>query len=305
MAMRQTLDVIDLLDGPDASGAAVADYLRRAGVADVTVTTVAGEHGGSTDFVRARLRGADRAAPVLGIVGCLGGVGARPERTGLVSDADGAIAAIAAAAKLAAMAGRGDRVPGDVIVTTHICPRAPVRPHDPVPFMGSPVSMEVANRHLVDPAMGALLSIDTSRGNRLLNRRGVAISPTVCQGYILRVSEDLLDILEWTSGELPLVLPITMQDITPYGNGVYHFNSILQPSVATEAPVVGVAITAQAAVPGAASGASQPAEIELAARFAVEVAKAYGIGRARFHDPAELQRMQALYGPMTRLQGSG
>jgi len=31
--------------------------------------------------------------------------------------------------------------------------------------------------------------------------------------------------------------PITTQDITPYGNGVYHLNSILQPSIATTAPL--------------------------------------------------------------------
>jgi len=303
MPMRQTLEVMDLLDDPAASGARVAAYLRAAGIEDVTMTTVAGASGESTDFVRARLPGCDPAVPALGIIGCLGGIGARPARLGLVSDADGAIAALAAAAKLGEMARRGDRVPGDVIVTTHVCPRAPVIPHDPVPFMGSPVAMAVANAHLVDPAMAAILSIDTSRGNRLLNRRGVAITPTVCQGYILRVSEDLLDLLQWTSGNLPLVLPITTQDVTPYGNGVHHFNSILQPSTATPAPVVGVAITAEAAVPGAASGASQPADIELAARFAVEVAKAYGNGRAAFHDPAEFQRLVELYGPLTRIQG--
>ena len=34
------------------------------------------------------------------------------------------------------------------------------------------------------------------------------------------------------------VFPLTVQDITPYGNGLYHLNSILQPSTATNAPVV-------------------------------------------------------------------
>ena len=52
-----------------------------------------------------------------------------------MSDGDGAIAAIAAALKLAEMQ-RHDTLPGDVIVTTHICPNAPTRPHDPVDFNG-------------------------------------------------------------------------------------------------------------------------------------------------------------------------
>jgi hypothetical protein len=31
---------------------------------------------------------------------------------------------------------------GDVIVVTHTCPNAPTTPHEPVPFMGSPVDMK-------------------------------------------------------------------------------------------------------------------------------------------------------------------
>ncbi|NED80062.1 DUF1177 domain-containing protein, partial [Streptomyces sp. SID11233] len=66
------------------------------------VTTVAGERG-STDFVSVRIPGsrgrtAGGDARTLGIVGRLGGIGARPEVTGLVSDADGAVSALAAAA---------------------------------------------------------------------------------------------------------------------------------------------------------------------------------------------------------------
>jgi hypothetical protein len=98
------------------------------------------------------------------------------------------------------------------------------------------------NEHEVLPEMDAVLSIDTTRGNRVMNRRGVAIAPTVVQGWIPRVSDDLLDTLGWVSGKRPLVLPITMQDITPYGNEVFHINSIMQLAVSTAAPVVGVAL---------------------------------------------------------------
>lgn len=63
-----------------------------------------------------------------------------------------------------------------------------------------------------------------------------------------------------------------MQDITPYGNGLFHVNSILQPATATAARVVGVALTAEVVVPGSATGASQPVDIELAVRFCLEVA---------------------------------
>lgn len=146
------------------------------------------------------------------------------------------------------MYGRGDVLEGDVILSTHVCPDAPTRPHDPVPFMDSPVSVLDCNREEIDEAMDAVVSIDTTKGNRLLNHRGIALSPTVKEGWILRVSDGLLGVLETVTGEAAHVLPITTQDITPYGNGVHHINSIMQPCVATPAPVVGLALTAQSAV---------------------------------------------------------
>lgn len=302
--MRQVIESFDLLDRADVDGEQVADTLRRRGLDDVAVTRL-GAPPRHTDVVRVRVRGTRSGAPALGIIGRLGGIGARPEMIGLVSDADGALAAVAIALKLADMAAHGDRLDGDVIVTTHICPAAPTRPHHPVPLMASPVDREALGRAEVDPAAQAILSIDTSRGNRLLNARGIAITPTVCQGWILRTSEDLIDLLQYVTGEPARVFPITTQDVTPYGNGVYHVNSVVQPAVFTAAPVVGIALTAAVAVPGSATGASQAGDVEQAVRFAIEVAKAFGRGRCRFHDPEELERLVALYGPMTHLQSPG
>lgn len=199
----------------------------------------------------------------------------------------------------------GTLLGGNVIVATHICPNAPVMPHDPVPFMGSPVDMATMNRMEVDPEMDAILSIDTTKGNRIINHRGFAISPTVKEGYILRISEDLLRLYEVVAGHPPVVFAVMTQDITPYGNGLFHLNSIMQPATATTAPVVGVAITAVTAVPGSATGASHEADIALAARFVIEVAKALGAGTCRIYDAEEWQRIQQLYGPLTNLQTQG
>jgi hypothetical protein len=265
---------------------------------------------GSTTFVRATVPGtagkrSGGSAPTLGIIGRLGGIGARPALIGLVSDGDGAVTALACALKLGDMATAGDGLPGDVMVATHICPNAPVIPHDPVPFMGGPVDTATMNCHEVHPAMDAILAVDTTRGNLVLNRRGVAISPTVKEGYILKVSPDLLRILSHVTGQMPMVLPITTQDITPYGNGIDHLNSILQPATATDAPVVGVALTAETAVPGCASGASQVVDIEMAVRFCLEVAKAFGQSSCAFYDSVEFERLVALYGSMKHLQTLG
>ena len=241
----------------------------------------------------------------MGIIGRLGGIGARPHKIGLVSDADGAITALAAAAKIANMRKKGDQLPGDVIVATHLCPHSPIIPHEPVPFMDAPVSLETMNRYEVDERMEAILSIDTTKGNRVINCRGFAISPTVKDGYILRVSEDLLDIMQNVTGRMPVVFPLTTQDITPYGNDIYHLNSILQPATATNAPVVGVAITTEVPVPGCATGANHSIDIEMAVRFVVEVAKAFGEKKCSFYDDKEFQRLISLYGSLEHLKTLG
>jgi hypothetical protein len=161
------------------------------------------------------------------------------------------------------------------------------------------------NRYEVDDRMEAILSIDTTKGNRVINQKGFAISPSVKDGYILRVSEDLLDIMQIVTGKLPVVFPVTIQDITPYGNDLYHLNSILQPATATHAPVVGVAITTEMPVPGCATGANHCVDIEAAVRFVVEVAKGFGEGECSFYDGQEFQKMTALYGSLEHLKTLG
>lgn len=306
MSLAQTLQVFEALDTAHASGRTVVKLLAAYDNVRVTVTRISGQKG-STDFVRIVIPGsagklAGGPAPTLGIVGRLGGVGARPTRIGLVSDADGAVAAVAAALKLAHMQTQGDMLPGDVVVATHICPDAPTRPHEPVDFMDSPVDTEDMNAQEVSAEMDAVLSIDTTKGNRIVNHKGCAISPTVKEGYILRLSEDLLRIMEMSSGRPAVTFPITTQDITPYGNGVYHLNSILQPSIATAAPTVGVAITTESVVPGCGTGASHETDIALAVKFAVEVAKEFTRGTCRFFDADEYALLQKLYGSLAHLQ---
>jgi hypothetical protein len=308
MAWTQTQEAWDLLDSAHAAGEQVAAVLRARG-ADCRVTPITGERG-STDFIRAvipgaRGRSAGGEARTLGIIGRLGGIGARPDRIGLVSDADGAITAIACALKLADMQRAGDVLPGDVIIGTHICPRAFIHETATVPMMMSPVDIATMNTHEVAAEMDAILSIDTTRGNRLINHKGIAISLPVKEGYLLRATDCMLDILQWVTGIPPVLVPLATQDITPYGNGLRHINSILQPAVATTAPVVGLALTAVVPVPGSATGASQPADIETAVRFCLEVGKAYGDGTCEFYDRKEFDELVARYGSMRHLQTHG
>ena len=310
MLIKQIMEVFDVLDSSTVDGAAVKKYLQSVNPeANVEVYPLEGPKG-STDMVKVRIPGTNGkskggSAPTIGLLGRLGGIGARPEMIGFVSDGDGALCALAVAAKLLDMQTKGDYLEGDVFVSTQICPHAPTAPHKPVPFMGSPVEMSQVNREEVSPELDAILTVDTTKGNRVINTRGFAISNTVKEGWILRVSEDLLEIMQRTTGQLPYVFPLSMQDITPYGNDVYHLNSILQPCTATKAPVVGVAITTETMVPGCATGSSHFADIEETARYMMEVAKSFGRGEASFYDEKEYDRLVKLYGRMDQLQTLG
>lgn len=304
MAFKQVLEAYEFLSSATVSGSAVADLLAGRGIDGVLVEHVEGP-ATSTDFVSCVVPGANPRLPALGVIGRLGGVGARPDVVGLVSDADGAIVAIATALKLADMAKAGDILPGPVRIHTHICPNAETRPNHPVPMMRSPLPARAMMQREVHPEMAAILSVDTTRGNRFVNRRGVALTPVVKEGWILRVSDPLLDLMCWVSGELPTLLPLTTQDITPQENSLWHVNSIMQPATATKAPVIGVALTAQTVVPGCATGVSNATDIDLATRYCIEVAKRFPGGTCPFYDPAEFDALVARYGSLGHLQTMG
>ena len=310
MLYKQLIELFDILDSASASGAQVVEYLRSI-VPDCQVETYPLEGPkGHTDMVRILIPGKNGkskggSAKTMGILGRLGGLGARPEQLGFVSDGDGALTALVVAAKLLDMQKKGDFLEGDVFISTHVCPDAPTTPHEPVPFMNSPVETWQVNKEEVTDDLDAVLVVDTTKGNRIINHRGFAISPTVKEGYILRVSEDLLDVMISTTGRLPHVFALSQQDITPYGNGLYHLNSILQPATATKAPVVGVAVTTETTVAGCATGATHLEDLEDAGRFMLEAAKAFGNGLCSFYDEEEFGRIQKLYGSMEHFQTLG
>ena len=130
MLLKQLIEVYDILDSGSASGQAVAEYLRSIKAdANIEIQVLTGAKG-STDMVKIRIPGKNGksgggTAPTIGLLGRLGGLGARPEMTGFVSDGDGALVALTLAAKLLDMQNKGDALEGDVFISTHVCPNAP------------------------------------------------------------------------------------------------------------------------------------------------------------------------------------
>ena len=105
MLYKQLIELFDILDSSSASGAQVVDYFHSI-KPDCKVETYPLEGPkGHTDMVRILIPGKNGktnggSAKTMGILGRLGGLGARPEQIGFVSDGDGAIVALAVAAKL-------------------------------------------------------------------------------------------------------------------------------------------------------------------------------------------------------------
>ncbi len=311
MPLQQVMEMINLLDSAKVTGQQIGDAFLARGWDRWQVETITGPQG-KTDFMTVTLPGAQGlqgggSAPTLGIVGRLGGIGARPEISGMVSDADGAIVAMAVALRLIEMRGQGDPLEGDVIITTHISPVAPSASEEhrgPVRMMGSPVERDELLKREVHPEMVAILSIDATKGNRLLNQRGFAITPTVKEGYLLPPTDNMLDIMQNVTGRMPQVIPLATQDFAGSGE-LRHINSIMMPSTMTKSPVMGVATTAAVAVPGVATGANQPTDLDEAARFCIEVAKAFGRGECSFYNAQEFVRIVELYGSLSHLQTPG
>jgi hypothetical protein len=306
MLLTEILTIYELLDKPGKPGKSLKKLFAKYKTGKITLQEVK-EKRGSTEFVKVIVPGTKGktkggSSPTLGIIGRLGGIGARPGIIGFVSDGDGTLSALSIALRLVKMANNSDRLEGDIIIATHVCTNAPTTPHDPVPFMGSPIDLATMNKYEVDKDMDAILSIDTSRGNEIINHVGFAISPTVKEGYILRISDDLLLLMEQTTGKLPVVFPITIQDITPYGNGLYHFNSILQPATATKSPVVGIAITSEVPVAGCATGVTNAQQIDAVGRFAIEVAQRFTKNKCQFYDEKEFRLIAQKYGSLKKFQ---
>lgn len=316
MALSQTLKVYEALDSAKVNGATIVNMFAPYKELGVTVTVLRvndeppEDTSKTTDFVSILIPGTSGktnagASPTLGVIGRNGAIGGRPAIIGMVSDADGPIASIAAALKLADMKKNGDDLPGDVIVTTHISTDVSVSENNGVAFMGMPVSSETMNEYEVTADMDAILSIDASKGNRIIKHRGFAISPTAMQGYILPVSADLVAIMESTTGEPAVTFPISQTDITPYLNGLDHFNSIMQPHIATKAPVVGVAITARSVVGGSDSSANHEIDLAEAVRFSVEVAKRFTTGKCAFYKTAQWDMIGKMYPDLSVFQTNG
>ena len=295
--LRECLEIVELLSDPAASGSEVA-ALFPAGT--LLTRTPIDTPGDTFDFIlvefpghAGKLAGGD--APTLGLLGQLGGLRV-PGIPGLASEADGALVALAVALRMARQREAGELFAGDVIVTTHVCQQAVLEPREPYPFVMPPVPFRRLLDHHINLAMDAILTTETARGNRFVCHKGFAITQPVKEGMVLPGSPDLLRIMEHVTGAPPVLYPISMQDLTPWDNGVYHSTLLVAPATVCHLPVVGVGLTSAAAPTGYATNVADIADLDAAARFCLAVADQFGAGTCHFYDPKEFEHLSQLYG---------
>ena len=138
MLIKQLLEVYDVLDDSNASGETVEAYLReesgRMRISRISARWAKGKnrYGQSQDSRKqGKTSGGD--APTLGLLGRLGGLGARPGESDSCLTATAPLSGISLAAKLLDMQNKGRHTGGVTSLYPLMCvPDAPTRPHKPV-----------------------------------------------------------------------------------------------------------------------------------------------------------------------------
>lgn len=304
MSLYQTLTICNLIDNYHVNGQDVVDlFSQYPGIIPSTHRVMSSD--GMIDFVRVVIPGKNGKlrcgqAATLSLVGRCDRYQSHQVHKPILPATDGAVVSLTCALKLAEMQSKGQFLAGDVIVTTRLYPDGFLLPHESVDFIHSATDIETMNEYEIDQTADAFLSIGIQKDNQILKHNCYAISPTVKQAYILSISKDLLRIMEQSSGLNATTFPVTTLDITPYGNGVDHFNSVLQPAIATDAPVVGIIISADEK--SESTYVRNEVDISTVVKFIIQVAKEFGQGTCSFFDYYEFALLKSLYGSQSHLQ---
>lgn len=297
--LKDVLDVMDFMTSPTAS---VDEYLRLLPENQIKVfREVVETEKGAMEFLKLLIPGsrgkwAGGDTKTLGIIGSLGALRIPGDNNALVSDADGCLVALSVALRLARMASRGQVLPSDVLVSTHICQQGHSIPHDPYPFVMSPIPSQLKHPRLVDKEMDAIVAVETCKSNKLVSHKGFAITHVAKEGLLLRVHADMIHIMEMVTGKLPVIFPVSQQDLTPYELGIHHVCGMMLGNLFTDAPVMGVPLTTESQTWPAWTNVSHPDVLEQAGRFCLEAAARFGVGDCRMYYEDDYIGMKKYFG---------
>ncbi|EZQ10274.1 hypothetical protein CM19_04270 [Candidatus Acidianus copahuensis] len=283
MMLKSVIETIELLQDLKKPGD-ILDYVKK--YSDEVQYWDLGE----VLFLRSYIKGEGKKIEVLGRLGSI------KINNLLVSDADGAIIALAVLRELSK-----ERQSGNYVISTSISLSAKLIQHEPFNFMVPPIGIEEALNYEVDKQADFIISIDSTKGNRIAKYSDFAITHVIKDGYIMKVSDEVLDIYEKVTDHEPYFVPLTSSDLTPMDFNSYHISTLISPWLYTESPLIGVATVSKFAIPGYETGVQNISMLENAGKFCVELSRFINKGGSAF-DEKELIELKNKLGESNLLK---
>ncbi|MEJ2776244.1 DUF1177 domain-containing protein [Sulfolobus sp. SCGC AB-777_L09] len=284
MMLKSLMEAIEVLESKDPLS------ILRSKLKDVEYEE---KKIGEVTFIKAYYKGGGKDR--IEILGRLGAIQMQGINKGVVSDADGAIITLAVLFELLNLREKGIEFDIDVSLITNISLKAKLIPHKPFDFMVPLVGLDEALKEEVDPKASLILSIDSTKGNRLAKFDDFALTHVIKDGYILKLSDEVIDIYNRVTGHEIYLIPLTTGDLTPLDFNVYHISTLVSPWLYTSSPVIGIATVSKQLIPGYVTGVMNIDMLEHASRFCLEVIK-FIEGGGKVYNEEELKVLKELLG---------
>ncbi|MEM0173903.1 MAG: DUF1177 domain-containing protein [Sulfolobaceae archaeon] len=290
MILKNLIEVIEILESSEP----IVKVREKVRGADFIEYEEIERGDGKVTFLRALVKGR-KGNRRIEILGRLGAIQMRSKYKGLVSDADGAIVALTVLFELIDLKRKGIEFDADVSIVTNIALDAKLIPHKPFDFMVPPIGLDEALQIEVDPKAELILSIDSTKGNILAKYNDFALTHVVKEGYILKLSDEVIEIYNRVTGHEVYLVALTTGDLTPIEFPIYHISTIISPWLYTTSPVIGIATTSRQVIPGYVTGVQDIMMLNNASRFCIEMIKFFDMG-GKVYDDKELEELKKRIG---------
>lgn len=171
MMLKTLMEVMDLIESRDPVDKIRSKIEGRIKYEEKAVQDVT--------FIKALYDGGGENVEILGRLGAIQMSGVSK---GLVSDADGAIVTLTTLLELLNLRDKGIELKVNASFVTNLSMKASLIPHSPFKFMVPPVGLDDALKIEVDPKASIILSIDSTKGNRLVKFDDFALTHVIKDG---------------------------------------------------------------------------------------------------------------------------
>jgi len=286
MMLKTLMEVIDLLESKNPLERVKERLKGKIEYEEVQV--------GEVTFLKALYEGKEKKNKIE-ILGRLGSIQMEGVNKGLVSDADGAIMSLTTLLELLNLREKGIEFNIDVLFVTNLSTRAKLIPHKPFNFMVPLVGLDDALKVEVDPSASLVVSIDSTKGNRLAKFDDFALTHVIKDGYVLKLHDNVIDIYNKVTGHEIYMVAVTTGDLTPLDYNVHHISTLVSPWLYTNSPVIGLATVSKQVIPGYETGVMNVDMLEHASRFCLELIKYVEKG-GKVYDEEELAELKGKLG---------